>query len=353
MINESEDRMFELYEDIKGFIQELIKTNNPTDSNKNYNSLRTTCSEYMDFMQPKNDKEKTMLELLGRLIKFTSFAINIYKQTELDSFSKIFSRQILGKEFAKAEVINGYVELKSYLCANELMYLRNVNDTKAFMEKTIPDTLDKYFPFKRLKYTNYPSVDCHIFASLLKKKEELKCSFNSFTKNDPITLISKGERLHEIWSSALKTCMNVFDDMMENEFNYKSSCITNEETIFIQYPESSSSSSKKEFPEVKSSNHHNTQQKNNKKIVKYGSKRTNRSILTPIRKYNRWTFTEIQALEDGLQKIKKPDWKKIKAVHPGILRNRTTESIGLKVARIIIGLQKAKKHLGVYEVALE
>ncbi|CAO3624434.1 unnamed protein product [Cunninghamella echinulata] len=107
--SDSEKQLLDIYDKIKFFILTLINTHNPPDNSQinNYKTLRTDYGEFLDFYQPKNNKQKKLSELLDKFMKFTHFVVHIYKE-DLTKLSGLLFNQILGTDFDKSEVINGF-----------------------------------------------------------------------------------------------------------------------------------------------------------------------------------------------------------------------------------------------------
>ncbi|CAO3624422.1 unnamed protein product [Cunninghamella echinulata] len=103
MTSDFQKQLFSLYEKIKIFLFEFIHDNCPPNEEQanEYKSLRVEYSEYLDFFETYSQKEKELLELLGRFMKFTHFVLNIYKEEDLTKFYEFLFKHILDVNFVK------------------------------------------------------------------------------------------------------------------------------------------------------------------------------------------------------------------------------------------------------------
>ncbi|KAI9305011.1 hypothetical protein BJ944DRAFT_75949 [Cunninghamella echinulata] len=329
-------------------------------------------------------------------MKFTHFIVHIYKEEDLAKLSGLLFNQILGTDFDKPEVINGFTELTTYLCANELKYLKTNNSSDTFDKKTISDTLIKYFPEKRKKYSNIPTTDSQIHDALRKKKEELEYIFNSYSYRDPISFFSTGKKLRKSWKPAADACLEVFNKMVV-EIKNRPHYLFDEQPNAIQHTEedfnndgepiNSKSTSVNRIKNANNDNNNNNSQtptsniaspnfengtdnvsnnNNNNKpeesttitsssassryITENESSQRNRlDTPSPRKRRKFWTAQETKALEDGLYKFKGPFWTQIKNAYPVELVDRDGGQLKDKARNMINYLETCNKDLGPYK----
>ncbi|CAO3644526.1 unnamed protein product [Cunninghamella blakesleeana] len=238
MENSFNQKLLDLYEKLGIYVRSLAGTNGKVDNDliNSYSSLRIEYSEFIDFFQPTNDKEKRLLRLLERFMRFTRFTVYLFKEEDLDNLSKHLFSQIFGVGFNKESILNGFICLKTYLWANEVIRLRKINGIRSVDEKTIKDTLTTYFPTEKLIYMNDPFFDDAICRSMGERKESLR---KGYFKTDPkrtrnfLLTVGRGKILRKGWIPAINTCLNVFDELLDKIKN-SPSIITEEITSTAQ-----------------------------------------------------------------------------------------------------------------------
>ncbi|KAI9305010.1 hypothetical protein BJ944DRAFT_230785 [Cunninghamella echinulata] len=327
MTSNFEKQLFSLYEKIKIFLFEFIHDNRPLNEEQanEYKSLRVEYSEYLDFFETYTWKEKELLGLLGKLMKFTHFVLNIYSEEDLTKFYEFLFKHILDINFIKEDVTNGYIELKTYLWAKQLKHLETKNNNNKII---MIDILSKYFSEKRI--TSQHLTDEQLNAIQLteedfdeddipnnqqqliqkgkgKRKEIIIGNKNkTYTQAGPSSFSKR--KVNEIESSDEESSSSDRDSIYNRQMNI------DEESDHD--PESSNVIRQSRISPSLSSR---------KKIKQVGGRRRLRNF---------WTDLEVTALEEGM-KEHGPNWPKIKEQYDDILKNRTVGDLKDKAVNVV------------------